>query len=302
MSPSQWLLLVVLSVLWGGSFFCVGVAVRELPALTLVLARVGLAALTLLPLVWTAGLRRPSTWQAWMPFLGMSVLNNVAPFLLIANGQKEVASGLAAVVNASTPVWALLAGRLLGGDGPMPPHKLIGALIGIAGVAALVGPEALLGMRSSAWGMLLILGGAMCYGLSALWGRRLREEPPLLTAFCQLFCSTLLLAPVTLLVDRPWTLPLPSWQASAAILALAVLSTALAYIVFFRILAVSGPANAMLVTLLNPVSAILLGVLVLGETLLARHVLGAVVIASALIVIDGRIAGAIGRSMRRRCN
>lgn len=291
MSVSQWALLLALAVLWGASFFFVGIAVTELEPLTLVLARVALASLALAPLLLAAGLRLPATLSSWLPFVGMSVLNNVIPFLLIAQGQKEIAGGLAAVINASTPVWALLLGRTIGGDRALAVHKLIGALIGIAGVAALVGPEALLGTQSSALGMLLVLGAAMSYGASALWGRRLRDHPPLLTAFCQLFCSTLLLAPFALLLDRPWLLPIPSARVVAAIVGLAVLSTALGYILFFRILAVSGPANAMLVTLLNPVTAIVLGVLVLGETLLARHVLGALVIGSALLLIDGRLVG-----------
>lgn len=296
MSRSQWALLLMLAVLWGGSFFFNGIAVKELPALTLVLVRVVLAALTLAPLVWWMGLRLPSTLQQWWPFIGMAVLNNVVPFLLIVKGQQQIASGLASVLNATTPVWSLILVHVLTADEKLKANRLIGALLGVAGVAALVGPEALFGTPNSVVGMLFVIGGAVSYGASAWWGRRLREQPPLLTAFCQLLCSSALLAPVALLVDRPWTLAVPSVHVAAAVLGLAVLSTALGYILFFRILAVSGATNAMLVTLLIPLTAIALGVLVLGETLLVRHVIGALIIGSALLVIDGR---AFGRLWRR---
>lgn len=295
MSASQWALLVLLSILWGGSFLFNGIAVAELPAFTLVLARVGLAALTLAPMLWIMGLRLPATVQGWAPFAVMAVVNKVVPFLLIYKGQQLIASGLASVLNATTPVWSLLLVHAFTADDKLKPNKLVGALLGIAGVAALIGPEALLGSRASVIGMLLVLGGAISYGVSAAWGRRLRDEPPLLSAFCQLACATLMLAPLAVVFDQPWTLPVPSPRVVAAVLGIAVLSTAIGYIVFFRILTVSGPTNVMLVTLLIPLSAIALGVLVLGETLQLRHVVGALVIGSALLVIDGRVAGWLGR-------
>jgi len=288
MSASQWALLILLSILWGGSFFFVGVAVKELPPLTLVLARVAIAALALAPLVWAAGLKLPTTVAGWTPFIGMAILNNVVPFVLVAAGQKQVASSIAAVLNASTPVWSLLIAHAFTTDEKLRANKLIGALLGLVGVAALVGPETLFGSHATVFGMLCVLGSAIFYGFSALWGRRLRGKPPLLTTFCQLTCASLMLLPITLAVDMPWTLAAPSLHVVGSILGLALLSTALAYIIFFRILTVSGPTNAMLVTLLVPVTAIAAGVLILGETLLMRHIIGALVIGSGLIVIDGR--------------
>lgn len=288
MSLSQWLLLLLLSVLWGGSFLFVGIAVGEIPPLTLVLARVGIAALLLVPVVLLSGARLPAYWPGWRPYVVMGILNNLIPFTLIVAGQREIASGLASVINATTPMFALLVARGFGGDGPLPANKVAGVLAGIAGVAILVGREALVGRPSAVGGMLLCLGAAVSYGFSGLWGRRFKGTPPLVSAAAQLVCSSLMLLPLALLVDQPWALPRPSPRVLWAVLGLAALATSLAYVVFFRIMAVSGPTNAMLVTLLIPVSAITMGVTVLGETLHARHVVGAMVIGLSLLVIDGR--------------
>jgi EamA-like transporter family. len=296
MSLSQWGLLVFLSLLWGGSFLFVGMAVHDLPPLTLVLARVGLAALALLPVVYAIGLRLPTELRAWQPFLVMSLLNNIIPFLLIVRGQREIASGLASVLNATTPLFAVIIAHVFTTDEKLTAPKLAGVLTGIAGVSILVGPEAMFGQPANLFGMVLILGAACSYGFSALWGRRFKETPPLVTATSQLICSTAILLPLALVIDRPWALlALPRTSAILAVIGLAFLSTALAYIVFFRIMAISGPTNTMLVTLLIPVSAIAFGTVFLGEVLLPRHIAGALVIATALVILDGRVFNLLAR-------
>jgi drug/metabolite transporter (DMT)-like permease len=173
-------------------------------------------------------------------------------------------------------------------DDKMSANKFAGLAIGIVGVALLMGPAVLAGDRTSVQGMALVLTGTLAYGCASVWGRRLRTTPPLVSAVCQLACSTLVMALLAGAIDRPWTLPPPSPRTLLAMLGLAALSTALAYAVFFRILAVSGPTNVMLVTLLIPISGVALGALVLRETVHWRQVLGALVIASGLVVIDGR--------------
>ena len=288
MSITQWLLLIVLSLLWGASFLFIGVATHELPPFTIVLVRVGLAAVVLTPLVYAFGLRLPRELRDWRPFAVMAVLNNIIPFLLIVRGQQVIASGLASVLNATTPLFAVLLARLLVPEEKVAANKILGVLAGIAGVAILIGPEALLGRTSTVAGMLCVLGAAFSYGLSAVWGRRFSSTPPLVTACTQLLCSTAMLTPAALILDRPWALAVPSQAAIFSLVALAVLSTALAFIVFFRIMAVSGPTNAMLVTLLVPVSATLFGAVFLDEPILARQLLGASVISLSLILIDGR--------------
>lgn len=295
MSRSQWLMLLTLSVLWGGAFLFIGIAVKELPAFTIVLVRVGLAALCLLPIVWLSGHRLPATVAGWWPFAVMAMLNNLIPFSLIVTGQKEIAAGLASVLNATTPLFTVLVVRLFADDGPLPLNKVLGVVLGLAGVAVLVGPEAMLGRTSSVLGMLCVLGGALSYGFSGLWGRRFKATPPLVSAAAQLTASTVMLAPIALLVDRPWSLPTPSQPVLLALVGLAVLSTAIAYLLFFRIMAVSGPLNAMLVTLLIPISGLALGHVVLAEPIIGRHIAGALVIGLSLMVIDGRLLAWLAR-------
>lgn len=289
MSLTQWLLLILLSLLWGGSFLFTGMAVHELPPLTLVLGRVGLAALILIPVVYASGLALPSGLRAWQPFLVMAFLNNIVPFLLIVRAQMEIASGLASVLNATTPLFAVTLAHLFTAAEKLTLHRLAGVVVGIAGVAVLVGPEALFGNAASLLGMVLMLGAALFYAFSAQWGRRFKGTPPLVSSVSQLTCSTAVLLPLTLAIDQPWQLAAPSAAAVGAVVGLAVLSTALAYIVFFRILAVSGPTNTTLVALLIPVSAISFGTVFLDETLRPRHIAGALVIGLALIMLDGRV-------------
>ena len=297
MRAVDWLLLVLLSVLWGATFFFIAVASPEVPPLTLVLLRVAIAALALVPLVFLFKLRLPLTREGWAPFVVQAIINNVIPFTLMVYGQQRIASGLAAVLNATTPLFTLIVARVLAGE-KLDTSKLAGVLLGVGGVGILVGPAALGANTSSVIGMLYILGGTLSYALSALWMRRLRHIPPLVSSAAQLTCSSVILLPMAALMDRFWLLPLPSAPALLAVLALALFSTALAYIVFFRISATAGPANVMLVTLLIPVTAMVLGVLVLGEALSTNQIVGALVIASGLLVIDGRLLARLTRTQR----
>lgn len=289
----DWSLLSVLSVLWGGSFFFVGVAIRELPPLTVVLLRVALAAIILLPALWIYRIPLPKGMAGWRPFFVIALLNNVLPFSLIVTGQSHVSSGLASILNATTPLFTVLV-MAAAGDERLRGRRVAGVIIGLAGVAILRGPD--LGFSGSqGFGILLCLSGAFSYGLSALYARRnLSDSPPLATATFQMLASTLMMIVVAGAFERPWQLPMPGVATWLALLGLSVLSTALAYIVFFQILRRSGSTNVMLVTLLIPVTAILLGSLVLGESISLAEIAGALVIGSALLMIDGRVFGLIG--------
>ncbi len=290
MRTLDWLLLVVLSVLWGATFFFVAIAIKEVPPVTLVLARCLIAALVLLPLVFALGSNLPRTPTAWRDFVVMAILNNIIPFSLIFFAQTRIASGLASVLNATTPLFSLLVGYFFAGD-KLGWNKLAGIGIGIAGVAVLIGPEALTGKPADALAMLAVIGATMSYGISGLWGRRLKAYSPAASATAQMICSTVMLTVIAGAADNFWNLPIPSAVALAAMLGLGVLSTALAYIIFFRIMASAGPTNVMLVTLLIPFSSIALGSAFLGEALTSRQILGAIVIGSGLLVIDGRLFG-----------
>jgi drug/metabolite transporter (DMT)-like permease len=290
----SWLLLILLSVLWGGAFFFIGVAVRELPVFTIVFTRVLLAALLLLPLLKPLGGELPKTVAGWMPFFVMGLLINVIPFSLLAAGQLYISSGLTSVLNATTPLFTVLVLAVFG-DEKLTARRVLGVLLGLAGVTVLRAPWLEHGQAQTV-GMLLCLGGALSYGFAAWWGRRkLTGVAPITSAVCQLICSSMVMAVVAAAVDRPWHLPMPSFATLSALIGLAALGTALAYIVFFQILNRSGAANVMLVTLLIPVTAILLGFLLLGEAISAHEILGALIIASALLVIDGRVLGWLRR-------
>jgi drug/metabolite transporter (DMT)-like permease len=297
MRPLLWVLLIILSGLWGGTFVFAKEALPYLPPLTLTLARVLIAAGVLVPIVLVLGHRLPTTLVQWRDFAGMAVLNNIIPFGLIFWGQTMIGSGLTSVVNAATPLMGLLVGRVLLGE-VLATNKVAGVALGIGGVATLVGPSALSGDRTSALGILLVLGGALSYGFSGLWGRRFKAVPPIVTAASQLICSSVLMLPIAGIADQFWTLPMPPLPAVVAVIALGVLSTALAYILFFKIMAEAGSNNAMLVTLLIPISAITLGALRFGETLSLNQIIGAAIIAASLLVIDGRLLGMGGAPLK----
>jgi drug/metabolite transporter (DMT)-like permease len=284
----DWSLLGVLSVLWGGSFFFTGVSLQELPPLTIVFLRVALAAIILLPVLLAYRTRFPESPSGWKPFFVLALLNNVLPFSLIVVGQTYIPSGLASVLNATTPLFTVLV-MVAAGDEKLYARRVAGVIVGLIGVIVLHGQSLDLEAGQSV-GILLCLAAAFFYGLAALYARRkLLNSPPLATAAFQLTASSLVMAVVAAAVERPWQLPLPGVATWLAIVGSAALSTALAYIIFFRILRRAGSTNVMLVTLLIPVTAILLGYLVLGEAISLREIVGAVVIGSALLIIDGRM-------------
>ena len=287
----DWSLLGLLSILWGGSFFFNGVVLRELPPLTLVLLRVALASIILLPLLWVYRIDFPRGFQAGSRFSRSGFFNNVLPFSLIVAGQTTIPSGLASILNATTPLFTVVV-MAAAGEEKLQARRIAGVIVGLIGVVILRGwnfdGEGF--WSGQGIGILLCLAGAFSYGLSALVARRLlSNSPPLGTATFQLLASTVMMSVVAGL--RRTSLAIADAGAATwlAVIGLAVLSTALAYIVFFQILRRSGATNVMLVTLLIPVTAIVLGYLVLGEQISLREIAGALVIGSALLLIDGRV-------------
>ncbi|MCC7272323.1 MAG: DMT family transporter [Alphaproteobacteria bacterium] len=292
MTAPEWAMLLALALLWGGSFFFVGVAVGALPPLTIVLVRVGLAATALLAVLALLRTGVPRGAAAWRAFAVMGFANNVVPFGLIVWGQGHIASGLASILNATTPLFTVVVAHFLTRDEPMTAARLAGVVLGLAGVAVLVGGGAAASAREHVPAQAACLAAALSYALAGIYGRRFRAMgvAPLATAAGQLAASAAMLLPLVLIVDRPWKLAMPSPAVVAALIGLAGLSTALAYVLYFRILATAGATNLLLVTFLLPPTAILLGTSFLGETLAARHLAGMVLIALGLAAIDGRPA------------
>lgn len=301
MGLRDWAWLVLLSVLWGGSFFFVGVAVEALPPLSVVALRVGGAAVALWLWLSVTGRGMPLGWPVWRAFAVMGVVNNVIPFSLIAWGQTQIGSGLASILNAMTPLFTVVVAHVLTRDEKLGPGKVAGVCLGLAGVVWMIGPQALDGLGGAVAAQVAILGAGLCYALAGVFGRRFRAlgVSPLQTAAGQVTVSALFMAPLALAVDQPWRLPLPGVEVWLAVVGLAVVSTAVAYLLYFRILATAGASNLQLVTFLIPISAILLGVLVLGEVLLPRHFLGLALIGAGLAAMDGRPARWLRGRLRR---
>ncbi len=291
MTALEWALLVILSLLWGGSFFFIGVAVKEIPPLTLVTLRVSLAAAILLLILRSLGIALPREARVWRGFLIMGLLNNAIPFSLIVWGQSHIPSGLAAVFNATTPLWAVLLAHVVTENEKLTLARLAGLLSGLAGVAAMIGPAALRGLGTDVWAQAAIVLAAISYACAGLYGRRFAAwgVPPMATAGGQVIGSSILLMPLALIIDQPWHLPLPSMHTIAAVLGLAGISTALGYTLYFRILATAGTTNLQLVTFLIPPSAMLMGVLWLDESISASQWLGLALIGFGLACIDGRL-------------
>lgn len=291
MRGSDWLMLWTLSLLWGGSFLFVELALAGLPPLTVVWGRVALAA----AILWAVlrALRQPPPPPAlWPALCVMGLLNNAVPYTLFALAQGQITGALASVLNAMTPVFTVLVAHLATADERMHPVKALGVGLGFAGVLAMMAGEALGG---EALAMAACLLAALSYALASVWGRRFRRAglPPLATALGQVTASLVLVAPVWVWVDRPWTLAPPGPGPLLAVVAMAGLSTALAYLIYFRILARAGATAISLVTFLIPLSAAGLGWLVLAERLEPRHLVGLGLVLGGLALIEGRTARAV---------
>lgn len=291
MTPNALVLLLALSLLWGGSFFFVAVAVKVLPPLTIVALRVGIAAIALWGFCLLQGVSVPRTPVVWHAFLIMGLVNNAIPFTLIVWGQGQIASGLASILNATTPLFTVVLAGLFLADERMTLTKFGGVVIGFTGTVVMIGPALLTGRDASALAQAAVLAAALSYAFATVFGRRFRNMGvhPVMTATGQVTLSSLILVPLALVVERPFSLPMPQPEVWISVLGLALLSTALAYILYFRILALAGATNLALVTFLIPVSAILLGAAFLGERLAPQHFAGMGLIALGLVVIDGRL-------------
>jgi drug/metabolite transporter (DMT)-like permease len=289
MGRREWGLLLLLSVLWGGSFFFSKVALAELAPFSVVLGRVAIAALALHVIVRLSGQRMPGDWSLWRRFFVMGAINNLIPFSLIFYGQTQIASGLASILNATTPLWTVLLANWLTSDERLTPMRLGGVLIGLAGVVVLIGPDLLGGLGLNVVAQLAVVAAAISYACAGIFGKSFKGVPPLITATGQLTATSVMMLPIALLVDQPWLRPLPGLNTWAALLGLALLSTALAYQIYFQLLARAGATNLLLVTFLIPVSALLLGFSFLGERLTADDFLGMACIGLGLAAIDGRL-------------
>ena len=296
MGNTEWLMLITLSILWGGSFFFVEVALAHFGPLTIVAFRVLIGAVGLVALLGCIGPGMPRGAAIWHDLAVMAVLNNAIPFSLIAWGQTYIDSGPASILNATTPFFAVCLAHVFTVDEKLSGARVVGIGLGIAGTVILVGPAAVLEFTSAAVGRAAVLVAAVSYAMAGVWGkRRLAALTPMTGAAGMLVASAAMMLPLAVLVEgvpsvAAWT---ETWP---ALVGIGLLSTALAYLLYFRILAVAGASNLLLVTMLIPVSAVLLCALVLGEAVSAGAAVGMGFIGLGLMVIDGRLPRAWWRA------
>jgi drug/metabolite transporter (DMT)-like permease len=291
MNRNDWLVLLFLALIWGGAFFFIGVAVRHVPPLTYVWLRLTIGAVGLWVYLMIKGERIRLPRKAWGSILLLALLNNALPFTLFGWSQTHIASGLASILNATTPIWGVVVAHFFTSDERMSPRKLAGVFLGFGGVATMIGPSLLSSLGTSGLAELACVAAALSYALAAVWARRFRRLgiSPLSVTTGQLTVGALMMMPLSMVVDRPFLHAMPPLSALAAITALALLCTALGYVLYFRLIDRAGATNALLVTLLVPPVAILLGGLFLSETLAPQDFAGLALIALGLAAIDGRV-------------
>jgi drug/metabolite transporter (DMT)-like permease len=299
MKPSEWGMLMLLSAFWGGSFFFVEIALRDFQPFTIVSLRVTLAALTLVCAVHLLGLRMPFSLRTWGAYFVMGALNNAIPFSLIVWGQTRIDSGTASILNATTPIFTALMAHILTSDERLTTRKFLGVLIGFLGVYIMMKPALRESFNWRGLGQVAILGAAVSYSLAGIFGKRFKDASPVVNSAGMLIGSSMMMLPLAIIVDSPWSLR-PSLEATAAVFGIAIISTAMAYLLYFRILAAAGATNVLLVTFLIPISALLLGVWVLGEKIEVLEYIGMDCIFIGLIAMDGRALNWIRRRFNNR--
>jgi drug/metabolite transporter (DMT)-like permease len=289
MSAADWIQLLVLGAVWGATFFFARIAVVEMHPLVLVMVRVAIAAAALHLYLAVRGI----SFAIALPYAGgfflLAILNNVIPFSLIFAGQTELGAGIAAVLNATTPFWTILVANTLTADEKISWNKIAGVALGVAGTAVMIGPGLFGGLSGPLWPKLALIGASLSYAFALMVAKRFRAIPPTVVATAQLTCSTIVMIPIVLTLEGTADLFTASAHVWAAVVCLALLSTAFAYILYFNLVASAGATNASLVTLVVPASAILLGAIFLGERLQSVEIAGIALIGLGLLTIDGRL-------------
>lgn len=298
-STRAWVELLILSFIWGGSFLSIHIALKEIGPLTAVAHRTGWAMLILWAFVAFRRLPIPTNPRIWGAFLVMGLMNNVIPFSLMAWGQLHIETGLTSILNASTAIFGVIAAAIFFADERLTARKFIGVGLGFLGVATAIGLSALTQFDIRSLGQLAVIGGTISYALAGVWARKtLGDLTPQVAAAGMLTGSSLITLPAAWLIEGPITLQL-SAQTWGAIAYYAIIATAVAYLLYYRVLAMAGSGNLMLCTLLVAPVAIVLGAIVLGEALPLRAYTGFGLLALGLIILDGRLLKPIQHRLRR---
>ncbi len=293
LSARAWAELLLLALIWGGSFLSIRVALNEVGPLTSVAHRTFWAMLVLWAVVIAMRVPLPRDWRIWGAFAVMGMLNNVIPFALMAWGQLHIESGLTSILNATTAIFGVLAAALFFADERLSLRKAVGVTLGFAGVATAIGLDNLRTLDLRSLAQLAVIGGTVSYALAGVWARKTMSGlRPQLAAAGMLTGSTIITVPLAWIVEGPLTLALQP-VTLLAVGYFALVATAGAYLLYYRVLGMAGSGNLMLVTLLIAPVAITLGALVLDEALSPNAYGGFALLALGLVVLDGRIWGAL---------
>lgn len=295
MNGKNLLLLILLAALWGPSFLFIKVAVEDIPPLTLVLGRVAIGATFLLIVLWAGGRRLPRERRLWRHLAVVAMLHNALPWVLLSWGEQYIDSALASILNGTTPIFTIILAHFLVPGDRLTASKMLGVLLGFAGLFLLILPSLADGAQASTWGLIAVTAAAAIYGVAMIYSRNhLRGLPPLVAPASQLLLATAYMAPLALLFDRPWALPLPSTAALLSLLLLGILGTGLAFIVYYRLLETANPTYISMVTYVIPIFGVILGVIVLGEQLTWYALAGFAFILLGVMVVNGLFANLAG--------
>jgi drug/metabolite transporter (DMT)-like permease len=290
----EWALLLLLSVFWGASFFFYKLLI-SLGPFTVVLGRMGIAALVMIPVLYARGGKLPAL-RDWPPFFLMALFNCVVPFSLFAFSERHISSGLASIINAMTPIFTVLVAHFWTHNEKLAWNKAIGIGFGLIGVVVLIGPAALTDLGGNDMqGEVACLLATISYGFSGVYAKRFSNRPLNQVVTCQLTAAAIMVAPLAAAFDQPWNSALPGSTVWASLAGIALISTVTAYLIYFHILAKAGATAISLVTFLIPASGVFLGVAFLDETVSATAIAGIAVIALGLAAIDGRPLGWLKR-------
>lgn len=291
LDATGWGLIAILSVLWGGAFFLIEVGLRSYSPNTLVFMRLALAVPPMWIVMRMMGERMPDDLKSWSLLMVVGALNCALPFILFFWGQQYLDSGYASILNATTPIWGVIVAHFMTSDEKATPSRIVGVLVGMAGIIVMVGPDAMKGLSNNLLAQIACIVSTLFYSFAAIYGRRLSQTQmtPMVVATGQTAMAALFMLPVVLLFDQPWTMAMPRMDSTLAGIALALFSTALAYILYFRLIDRAGASNAQLVAFLMPILAVILGIAFLGESLSGGQIAGAVLIAIGLVILDGRL-------------
>ena len=280
--------IVFLAALWGPSFLFIKIAVAEIPPLTLVVGRVGIGAVLIYLVLRLRGRNLPRFGPVWKHFAVMAFFQNALPFALFNWGEQHIDSALAAILNGTTPLFTILLAHIFVEDDRLTMDKLLGVVVGFAGLLTLIAPSLFEGFQATTWGLLAVTLAAASYGIAIVYSRlNLRGLPPLVAPTAQLSLATLYMLPLSLLIEQPFRLPGPSLNAIGSLLALAIFGTAMAFVVYYYVLERTSATNISMVTYLVPIFGVILGVVVLSEQLRWNAYAGCILILLGVMVVNG---------------